>query len=97
VAVEPVAEEEPVVEEIVIEEEVIEEVVKDIDKRFPKEFRGVYSYVPFEPGVTEVTVAYRSPMLAEGSIPSDPDSTDASSLRISPKVFSVRMTSNCAG
>jgi hypothetical protein len=37
------------------------------------------------------------PRLAEGSIPSEPVSIAASSLRMSPKRFSVTITSNSAG
>ena len=36
-------------------------------------------------------------MLAEGSIPMEPVIIEASSERISPNMFSVTMTSNCAG
>ena len=39
----------------------------------------------------------RSPSDAEGSMPSDPASTEASSERMSPNMFSVTMTSNDAG
>src|SRR5207237_1207010 len=38
-----------------------------------------------------------APRLADGSIPSDPTSIDASSVRMSPNRFSVRTTSNAAG
>src|SRR3989337_1815095 len=37
------------------------------------------------------------PMLAEGSMPMEPVSIEASSDSMSPKVFSVTMTSNCLG
>ena len=36
-------------------------------------------------------------MLADGRVPMLPVKTAPMSLRMSPKVFSVRMTSNCAG
>ena len=36
-------------------------------------------------------------MEAEGSMPSDPVMTEASSERMSPKMLPVRMTSNCEG
>ena len=38
-----------------------------------------------------------SPRLAEGSIPKEPVTILASSESISPNIFSVRITSNCAG
>mmetsp|Transcript_25264 Transcript_25264/g.69662 ORF Transcript_25264/g.69662 Transcript_25264/m.69662 type:complete len:200 (-) Transcript_25264:846-1445(-) len=38
-----------------------------------------------------------SPMDAEGSMPSDPTSMEASSLRMSPKMLPVTMVSNCLG
>ena len=36
-------------------------------------------------------------ILAEGSIPMEPVIIEASSERISPNIFSVTITSNCAG
>ena len=44
------------------------------------------SYIPVSP-----------PTLAEGNIPIDPVSMDASSLRISPNILVVTITSNCLG
>ncbi len=38
-----------------------------------------------------------SPNDADGSIPNDPTSTAASSLKMSPNMFSVRTTSRAAG
>ena len=59
--------------------------------------------VPFPAmsGAEPCTGSYKngrpSPILADGKSPSEPATAPASSLRMSPNMFSVTITSNCAG
>ena len=61
---------------------------------------GVYRAVPWIGSYSPRTpppLFFVSPRLAEGSMPIDPASTAASSVRMSPNMFSVTITSKLAG
>ena len=75
-------------------------VYSSIAATLPMAPSGLALFWPAMSGADPCTGSYSpffSPSEADGSMPIDPARIPPTSLRISPKVFSVSITSNCVG